>query len=145
MAQLDPNQEIQRLAALYAGMEDSQLTAMAEEAYSLTDESRQALGNELLRRGLDIRPNTQEPPPDRAELRRLATVGQFLNMSDALLTKGVLESAGIDSFLKNENTARLSWSNLVGGIMVQVAEEDLEQAQAILAERAPETGWEESE
>jgi hypothetical protein len=118
---------------------------MAEEAYSLTDESRQALGNELLRRGLDIRPNTQEPPPDRAELRRLATVGQFLNMSDALLTKGVLESAGIDSFLKNENTARLSWSNLVGGIMVQVAEEDLEQAQAILAERAPETGWEESE
>jgi hypothetical protein len=145
MAQLDPNQEIQRLAALYAGMKDSQLTAMAEEAYSLTDESRQALGNELLRRGLDIRPNTQEPPPDRAELRRLATVGQFLNMSDALLTKGVLESAGIDSFLRNENTARLSWSNLVGGIMVQVAEEDLEQARAILAERAPETGWEESE
>jgi len=145
MAQFDSDQEIQRLAALYAGMEDSQLTAMAEEAYSLTDESRQALGNELLRRGLDIRPNTQEPPSDRPELRRLATVGQFLNMSDALLTKGVLESAGIDSFLRNENTARLSWSNLVGGIMVQVAEEDLEQAQAILEESALDTGWEESE
>ena len=67
-------------------------------------------------------------------------------MSDALLTKSVLESAGIECFLRNENIARMSWSNLVGGIMVEVAEEDLEQAQAILAEnRALDTGWEEFE
>ena len=59
MAQVDPQQEIQRLAALYAGMVDSQLAALAEEAHSLTDESREALSRELLQRGLDVEVNTQ--------------------------------------------------------------------------------------
>ena len=53
---------------------------------------------------------------------------------DAHITKGVLEEAGIDSWLKDENTVTIDpiLTNAVGGIKVMVAAEDLQQASELL-------------
>jgi hypothetical protein len=55
-------------------------------------------------------------------------------ISEALLVRSVLESEGIEVFIPDEFTAQnappYTWAT--GGIRVQVAEEDLERARAIL-------------
>ncbi len=52
----------------------------------------------------------------------------------------MLDSAGIESFLGDENLVRLDWfySNLVGGIKLMVREEDAETATAVLERNIPE-------
>jgi hypothetical protein len=58
----------------------------------------------------------------------------FRDLPEALLAKGFLESAGIDSFLIDETTIRMDWlwSNLLGGIKLCVKAEDAEAATQIL-------------
>ena len=53
---------------------------------------------------------------------------------------GVLESAGIPCYLRDENTVRTQWlwSNLMGGIRLQVREEDRAAAEALLHQLIPE-------
>ncbi|MGA8150656.1 MAG: hypothetical protein WB952_06880 [Terriglobales bacterium] len=55
-------------------------------------------------------------------------------MPEALLAKGSLESAGIESLLGDDNMVRMDWfiSNLLGGIKLQVQPEDAEAADEIL-------------
>jgi transposase-like protein len=69
----------------------------------------------------------------------LVTVARFRDLIEAQLAKGKLEAAGIETFLANENIVSLDWfySNAVGGLRLQVAEEDLEDATAILADPIP--------
>ncbi len=47
-----------------------------------------------------------------------------------------LEAGGVPAFIQDENLVQLHWlySNAIGGVRVQIAEEDREQALAILAE-----------
>ena len=52
MAQIDHERERQRLAQVYAGMSDQQLTELSQDAQSLTDDAKHTLGAELSRRGL---------------------------------------------------------------------------------------------
>ena len=60
-------------------------------------------------------------------------------MPEALLAKGCLESAGIESCLVDDNMVRLDWfwSNLVGGIKLQVDPKDIEVANEILEQPIP--------
>lgn len=55
-------------------------------------------------------------------------------ISEAMLVRSVLEGAGIEVFLPDEFTAQnappYTWAT--GGIRVQVAEEDVEQAREVL-------------
>jgi hypothetical protein len=53
---------------------------------------------------------------------------------------GVLESAGIPCYLRDENAVRMDWfySNLLGGIRLQVREEDRAAAEALLHQPIPE-------
>ena len=46
-----------------------------------------------------------------------------------------LEDAGIPAYLRDENTIQIDWlySNALGGVRVEVAEEDVDAAKAILA------------
>jgi hypothetical protein len=57
-----------------------------------------------------------------------------------MIAKSMLDSAGIQSFLSDENLVRLDWfySNLVGGIKLMVREEDGETARKLLEENIPE-------
>jgi hypothetical protein len=74
------------------------------------------------------------PPKDVLESRELVTVRVFVNISEALFAKGSLESAGIECFLVDDNMVRLDWFmvNVIGGIKLKVAAEDVEAALALL-------------
>ncbi len=89
---------------------------------------------------------------------KLVTVGTFDMATEAHLAKGLLEANGLTAFLADELTVGVAWhlSNAVGGIKLQVSENDVERAANILAGRedlsadaedrvADDTGIEESE
>jgi len=92
-----------------------------------------------------------DPPPPRPlkepqapdgefELRNLVTIRKFRDLTEALLAKGSLESAGIDAVLTDENVVRLDWfwSNLMGGIKLNVDSENADAANSILDQPIPE-------
>ena len=61
----------------------------------------------------------------------MVTIRQFADMSEALLAKGCLESAGIECFLADANITRMEWP-LSRGMRLQVSPEDAETAIALL-------------
>lgn len=165
MARIDPEQERQRLAFFYSGQMDGELEKVATQAYELTDLAREALRAEIPRRGLNAelvesapaiakkelpvmpgdppppKPPTESPPPGgELELRDVVTLRKFRDLPEALLAKGCLESAGIESCLVDDNMVRLDWfwSNLMGGIKLQVGAEDAAAANSILDQPIPE-------
>jgi hypothetical protein len=78
-----------------------------------------------------------EPEP---EFQKFVTVRKFRDLPEALLAKGSLESAGIECRLFDDNMVRLDWfwSNLLGGIKLQVTQEEVGSANAILDQPIPE-------
>jgi hypothetical protein len=132
MAILDPWEERKRLAESYSRMADGELEKIAEDSASLTSLARQVLNDEMIRRGLGG--VEQNPPPaqtaDPVEYRKLVTIRKFRDLHEAWLAKGSLESAGIECFLVDDNMVRLDWfySNLVGGVKLQVRAEDYHAA-----------------
>ncbi len=60
-------------------------------------------------------------------------IRRFRDLPEALLAKSILESAGIESFLGDENIVRIDWfySNLVGGIKLLVRAQDAETASKV--------------
>jgi len=166
MARIDPEHERRRLIDFYAGQMDGELEKVASQAYELTDLAREALRAELARRGLsaalvetvpvvksvvarkDLSGDPPPPMPPRTEaafdgegdLRELVTIRKFRDLPEALLAKGSLESAGIEALLADDNVIRLDWfwSNLMGGIKLQVDQEDAEAANGILDQPIPE-------
>jgi hypothetical protein len=142
----DPLVERQRLLQLYAGLSDGELLKLASEQDELTETAFLVLHEELKRRQLDG-PQISErgvswdevtgrrlDSEDDIDLRKLVAVRQFRDMPDALLAKGLLESAGIECFFGDENIVRLDWfiSNLVGGVKLLVKPEDAALADDIL-------------
>jgi len=71
----------------------------------------------------------------------LITFKQYREHTEALVAQSVLDSAGIYSFLRDENTIRVNWaySHILGGIRLQVAEEDAKVAEEILSQPIPES------
>ncbi len=71
---------------------------------------------------------------DRLEQQKLVTIETFRDLGEALLAKGRLEAAEIDSCLADENLVRMDWflANAVGGIKLKVPEEQAEEAFRVL-------------
>lgn len=139
MAQIDPEQERTRLANVYAGQTDEELENVAGQGAELTDIAREALRAELSKRGLYIGQLDEiSAEEDSAEFRNLVTVRTFGNLAEAELAKGLLDSAGIDSFLFDENMGRLYWINVTQGIRLRVDAENAEAANRILDENVSE-------
>lgn len=126
-------------ADLYRPMSESELHNLLSDWHSLIPEARSALAAEFASRGLEF----IEPSPNLAdtqpEFRNLVTIHRYRDLSEALVARAVVESAGIFCFLKDENFARLEWqiSNLIGGIRLQVDVQDVEAAEAILSQPIP--------
>lgn len=120
-------------------MSQAALQSTAAQAADLTDVARKALADEIARRGLDI-PLAVYAPLDEVEYQDLATIRVFRDLPDALLAKGTLESAGIPCFLADYETVRMTWvwSNLLGGIKLQVKPEDADAAGEVLNQPIPE-------
>ena len=69
----------------------------------------------------------------------LILVATFHNQMEFLLARTRLESAGIECFVRDENMLRIGgWhSHILGGIKLEVAESDAQDALAILHDTAP--------
>lgn len=126
------------LAAQYAQMSETELMELARSYDGLQEVAQAVLRAEFARRGL-------EPPlveePEEMEFRRLVTVRRYRDLMEAFLGRSLLESAGISSWVADENLVRMDWfySNAVGGMRLQVDENDEAAAREILEERAPRT------
>jgi ribosomal protein S27AE len=142
MADHDPEQERQRLSKLYAEMSDGELDAIAADSAELTDVARQALTDELARRrpGKAALASTGAGQGhDSVELADVVSIRKFRDLHEALLAKGALDSAAIESFLVDDNMIRMDWfwSNLIGGIKLCVKQEDAEAALDLLEQSIP--------
>lgn len=64
----------------------------------------------------------------------MKTLASFSLPMDAYLLRARLESSGITSYIRDENLITLDWlySNAVGGVKVDVMDEDYEEALQIL-------------
>ena len=135
-----PEKERQRLAELYSEKTNEELEELAAAADSLTDVAKDALKQEFSRRKLDI--SLQEPvaPAIEVESPRVVTLRHFFTLPEALLAQSILDSAGIQSYLVDENTIRMDWfySNALGGIKLQVRETDAAAAAGLLDHQASE-------
>jgi hypothetical protein len=74
------------------------------------------------------------------ENQRFMVLRRFRDMPDALLFSSVLDSAGIECYLGDENTIRMDWfwSNLLGGIKLCVRKADADGASSLLEQGVPE-------
>jgi hypothetical protein len=141
MAMMDPQQEKLRLEELYASDTDEQLENVAAQAHELTEVAREALRAELSKRGLYVgQLEGTAPEQDNAEFRDLVTIRAFWNLLEAELAKGLLDSAGIESFLFDDNMVRLDWfnANALGGVKLRVDAGNVDAANQVLEEAAAE-------
>jgi hypothetical protein len=67
----------------------------------------------------------------------MVTLRNCSDLAQAELIKSFLAGSGVASFLPDENS--VLWSNALGGIRVQVADEDAGRAEEILREFKPAT------
>ena len=65
--------------------------------------------------------------------QHLVLLRRFRDLPDAYLFKSILDSAGIECFLGDENTIRMNWfwSNLLGGVKLFVSSADTDTASAL--------------
>lgn len=70
----------------------------------------------------------------------LITVASFSKPEDAHLLRMRLEAGDVPAFIQDENLVQLDWmySNAIGGVRVQIWEEDVERAHEILDEEPEE-------
>ena len=137
MANIDWEKERERLAELYARLEDSELEKIGAKPETLTDAARQIMGAEMSKRGMklpEIAPPPIEPPTP-------VMIRRYRDLPAASVAQSILESAGIQSFLADENLVRLDWfySNAVGGTKLLVREEEADEARKILGQEVPES------
>ena len=125
------------LAAQLRAMSDEEMLQLGGQYTSLTDEAQAYVRSEFRHRNLEI-PDAKEDPPVY-EAQNVRIVRRYRDQAEALMARSVLESAGIACYLRDENTIRIEWvwSNLMGGMRLQVAENDVEAAEAILSQPIP--------
>ena len=126
------------LAAQYAQMSETELMELARSYDGLLEIAQGALRAEFARRGL-------EPPlveePEEWGFRRLVTVRRYRDLAEAYVVRSLLESAGIPAWIADENLVRMDWfySNMVGGMRLQVDEREEAAAREILEAEVPGT------
>lgn len=126
------------LAAQYAEMSETELMNLARSYDDLVDMAQAVLRAEFARRGL-------EPPlveePDEAEARNLVTLRRYRDLTEASVARSLLESNGIHTWVADENLVRMDWfySNLVGGMRLQVDQRDEAAALEVLEKSFPGT------
>ena len=124
-------------------MQESELAEIAADAQSLTEIARETLRAEMSRRGMKPTPAAAVPTiidANRADLPKPVIIGRYRDLPEASIAKSILDSAGIESFLIDDNLVRLDWfySNLVGGIKLVVREQDADGAGKMLDQVVPE-------
>lgn len=127
------------------------------DAHNVRGVVLEALGNRLDARkayeqAIRLDPDHIEARENLADLKaelvphgRLVTIATFSHPTEAYIPKTKLEAAGIWAFVADEYTVTMYWlySNAIGGVKLQVKEDDVEQALAVLtpadSDQEPET------
>ena len=137
MTTIDPEKERGRLSEIYSSKTDEELEQVDTQFGELTDIAQQVLREELARRRL---PQNLEQPhvagQNELEFRDLVTIRAFWGLLEAQLAKGLLDSAGIESFLFDDNMVRMDWfnANALGGVKLRVDAHNMEAANRVLQE-----------
>jgi hypothetical protein len=81
----------------------------------------------------------QEQLPEAAGSNRPVVLRRYRDMPAAFVEKSVLDNAGIECFLQDDNVVRMDWlwSNAMGGIKLMVRAKDAEEAEEILSQGPP--------
>jgi hypothetical protein len=142
MSKVDWEKERQRLTERYFAMEDGELNKIAADWDSLSDAARDVLQAEMSRRGLQMPVQLTEMAQmakRQSELPMPEILRRYRDLTEALVAKSILDSAGIESFLADDNLVRMDWlySNLIGGVKLLVRPTDAEAANELLDETAP--------
>lgn len=142
MPKIDPENEKQRLACLYAGMSDLELQKVGNNPGALTDGAFEALQEEMRKRNLDWAGKDLPPPsqlviskPSDDPGNRPVVLRRYRDMPEAFVAKSILEDAGIACALQDDNTLRMDWlwSNALGGIKLLVRQKDAEESDQLLS------------
>jgi hypothetical protein len=125
-------------ASEYSRMSEAELLGFAESYEKLVESAQEALRAEFARRNIEP-PLIEEDIPDEVTSRRLVTVRRYRDVSEAIVARSVIQSAGIFCFLRDENLIRLDWqvSNFIGGMSLQVGPEDADEAEELLSQPIP--------
>ena len=133
---------------MYASLEEGELEEIAVDANSLTQAAREALRSEMLRREMQAPPAAKEVTETFGSAEAFGSereppgpvvICRYGVLLEALVAKSILDSAGIESFLGDENLVRLGFHTaLLAGIKLMVRAEDEETARKLLQERIPE-------
>ena len=69
----------------------------------------------------------------------MKTIATFSKPEEAHLFRTRLEAAGIPAYVQDEHFIQMDWlySNAIGGVRVQIADEDVEAAREFLANDSP--------
>jgi hypothetical protein len=134
------NPSPKELANHYAQMSESELMELARSYDSLTELAQTALRAEFANRRLDP-PTIDDIATAAEEGPSFITIRRYRDLSEAIVARSLLESAGIAAYLRDENLVRLEWqiSNFIGGIRLQVERADEAAAAEILSQPIPET------
>jgi hypothetical protein len=149
MAQINEGKEKERLRKLYSGMSDGELEKIGTDSAALTDVARNALSAEMIARGMPSlpMPETAAMRSERKlnEIKAQAAlepimIRRYRDLPEATIAKSILDSAGVESFLADDNLVRLDWfySNLIGGVKLLAHRGDAEAAANLLEQAVPE-------
>jgi len=143
-----PEEDAAKLEERYRLRTNKELLSDARHYDEMVDAAKIAIRSEFERRGLEPpmvyewipdEPLAFQPDPAPDKEVQLVTVQRYRDLSEAIVARSVLESAGIVCFLQDENVVRLDWgySNFIGGMRLQVEAEDEADALELLKQPAP--------
>ena len=121
-------------------MSDESLLEFALRYADLTEAAQSALRLEFSARSLEPPIiNTEELDEASYPSQALVTVATYRDLAEAVVARSVLQAEHIECFLLDENTIRQDWlwSNLLGGMRLQVFVEDEAAARSLLTQSPP--------
>ena len=132
---------------MYAHLTDEELQAVADAGYELTEVAKPALQAEILGRGLHIQlRDAPTPPPfpdggnefDPSDLD-LVVAHRVWDLSEARQVKGILDEAGIPSYLGPHNLEDVETfeSSFENGVDLKVRYTDNQRALQLLSQSLP--------
>jgi hypothetical protein len=109
------------------GLKQTQLLVRAKDLFA---------ARELLAEKRDAEAATQQQSGEASEADRPVILRRYRDMPAAFVEKSVLDDAGIECYLQDDNVVRMDWlwSNALGGIKLIVREKDAEEAEQILGQ-----------
>jgi hypothetical protein len=129
---------VRTFAEQYAQISEGELLQLATSYGSLVEPAQDALRGEFARRGMEA-PIVEVP--EEVTSQTLVTVRRYRDLSEAIVGRATLESAGIFCFLQDENFLRLDWGAAIalGGLRLQVRPLDMQAAEELLSQPIPES------